>query len=157
MPELIHEGRVYSAVPPLHRIELSNPKKGMDKYVYTYSDVELQRKLAELSRKNVRRRVTEPLTRYWMKRALPVHHGFPTFQAARSSASSLPGSGVSSPSGCAGCQLPNCARRLAVLNQTRPEPCQWIPTMVKLAGASRVADARAAASGTSRVTTRIVE
>ena len=30
MPELISEGRVYSAVPPLHRIELSNPKKGME-------------------------------------------------------------------------------------------------------------------------------
>ena len=53
MPELIHAGRVYSAVPPLHRIELSNPKKGMDKYVYTYSDDEMQRKLAELKKKNV--------------------------------------------------------------------------------------------------------
>ena len=42
-------GRVFTAVPPLHRIELSNPKKGMDKYVYTYSDAELQRKLAELT------------------------------------------------------------------------------------------------------------
>ena len=39
--------------PPLHRIEISNPKKGMDKYVYTYSDDELQRKLAELTKKGV--------------------------------------------------------------------------------------------------------
>ncbi|CAM3248942.1 DNA topoisomerase IV subunit B [Nocardioides dubius] len=62
MPELIREGRVYSAVPPLHRIELSNPKKGMDKYVYTYSDAELQRKLAELSKKNVRWK--DPVQRY---------------------------------------------------------------------------------------------
>jgi DNA gyrase subunit B len=62
MPELIHEGRVYSAVPPLHRIELSNPKKGMDKYVYTYSDAELQRKLAELSKKGVRWK--DPIQRY---------------------------------------------------------------------------------------------
>ncbi len=62
MPELIHEGRVYSAVPPLHRIELSNPKKGMDKYVYTYSDVELQRKLAELTKKGVRWK--DPIQRY---------------------------------------------------------------------------------------------
>ena len=54
MPELIAAGRVFSAVPPLHRIELSNPKKGMDKYVYTYSDDELQRKLAELAKKGVR-------------------------------------------------------------------------------------------------------
>ncbi len=62
MPDLIAEGRVYSAVPPLHRIELSNPKKGMDKYVYTYSDAELQRKLAELSKKGVRWK--EPIQRY---------------------------------------------------------------------------------------------
>ncbi|WP_344302712.1 DNA topoisomerase IV subunit B [Nocardioides bigeumensis] len=62
MPELVHEGRVYTAVPPLHRIELTNPKKGMDKYVYTYSDDELQRKLAELTKKNVRWK--DPVQRY---------------------------------------------------------------------------------------------
>src|ERR687894_2897717 len=62
MPELITRGRVYSAVPPLHRIEISNPKKGMDKYVYTYSDDELQRKLAELKKKNVRWK--DPVQRY---------------------------------------------------------------------------------------------
>ena len=62
MRELIEEGRVFSAVPPLHRIEVANPKKGMDKYVYTYSDDELQRKLAELTKKNVRWK--EPIQRY---------------------------------------------------------------------------------------------
>jgi DNA gyrase subunit B len=62
MPELITQGRVYSAVPPLHRIELSNPKKGMDKYIYTYSDAELQRKLAELTKKGVRWK--DPVQRY---------------------------------------------------------------------------------------------
>ncbi|MGI8645943.1 MAG: toprim domain-containing protein, partial [Nocardioides sp.] len=62
MPELIHEGRVYSAVPPLHRIELLSPKKGTDKYVYTYSDDELQRKLAELKKKN--QRWKDPVQRY---------------------------------------------------------------------------------------------
>ena len=62
MPELVAEGRVYSAVPPLHRIELSNPRKGMDKYVYTYSDDELQRKLAELKKKNIRWK--DPVQRY---------------------------------------------------------------------------------------------
>ncbi len=62
MPGLIEEGRVFSAVPPLHRIELSNPKKGMDKYIYTYSDDELQRKLAELTKKNVRWK--DPVQRY---------------------------------------------------------------------------------------------
>lgn len=62
MPELIMDGRVYSAVPPLHRIEISNPKKGQDKYVYTYSDDELQRKLAELKKKNVKWK--DPVQRY---------------------------------------------------------------------------------------------
>jgi DNA gyrase subunit B len=62
MPELVQTGRVYSAVPPLHRIEISNPKKGMDKYVYTYSDDELQRKLAELSKKGVSWK--DPVQRY---------------------------------------------------------------------------------------------
>jgi DNA gyrase subunit B len=62
MPDLIREGRVYSAVPPLHRIELTNPKKGMDKYVYTYSDAELQRKFAELAKKNLRWK--DPVQRY---------------------------------------------------------------------------------------------
>ncbi len=62
MRELLIERRVYAAVPPLHRIELSNPKKGMGKYVYTYSDDELQRKLAELSKKGVRWK--DPVQRY---------------------------------------------------------------------------------------------
>lgn len=62
MPELIAAGRVYTAVPPLHRIELTNPKKGMEKYVYTYSDAELQRKLAELAKKNLRWK--DPVQRY---------------------------------------------------------------------------------------------
>ena len=59
---LIEAGRVFSAVPPLHRLELTNPKRGMDKYVYTYSDPELQRKLAELVKKGVRWK--EPVQRY---------------------------------------------------------------------------------------------
>jgi len=62
MPELIQAGRVYSAVPPLHRIEISNPKKGVARYLYTYSDDELQRKLAELTKKGMRWK--DPVQRY---------------------------------------------------------------------------------------------
>jgi DNA gyrase subunit B len=62
MPGLVTAGRVYTAVPPLHRIELSNPKKGMDKYIYTYSDPELQRTLADLTKKGVRWK--DPVQRY---------------------------------------------------------------------------------------------
>jgi DNA gyrase subunit B len=59
---MLEAGRVFAAVPPLHRIELSNPKRGMDKYIYTYTDVELQRRLAELAKKGVRWK--DPIQRY---------------------------------------------------------------------------------------------
>lgn len=62
MPDLIAQGRVFTAVPPLHRIEISNPRKGQEKYVYTYSDDELRRKLAELKKKNTRWK--DPVQRY---------------------------------------------------------------------------------------------
>jgi len=51
MRPLVEAGRVYTAVPPLHRFELINPKKGTEKYIYTYSDVEYQRKAAELTKR----------------------------------------------------------------------------------------------------------
>ncbi|MGO4955707.1 DNA gyrase/topoisomerase IV subunit B [Luteococcus sp. Sow4_B9] len=53
MRPLVEAGRVYSAVPPLHRFELINPKRGMEKYIYTYSDAEYQRKFAELTKKGI--------------------------------------------------------------------------------------------------------
>ncbi|MEU6381514.1 DNA topoisomerase IV subunit B [Streptomyces sp. NPDC046909] len=54
MRPMIEAGRVYAAVPPLHRIELVQPKKGQDKYVYTYSDRELRDKLMEFQTKGIR-------------------------------------------------------------------------------------------------------
>ena len=54
MRPLVEAGRVYSAVPPLHRFELINPKRGMEKYIYTYTDGEYQRKAAELTKKGIR-------------------------------------------------------------------------------------------------------
>ena len=51
MRPMISAGRIYSAVPPLHRFELTNPKKGQERYIYTYSDPEYQRMLAELTKK----------------------------------------------------------------------------------------------------------
>ncbi|WP_346777191.1 DNA topoisomerase IV subunit B [Streptomyces sp. HNM0575] len=54
MRPMVEEGRVFSAVPPLHRIELVNPKKGQGKYIYTYSDNELRQTLLELERTKVR-------------------------------------------------------------------------------------------------------
>ncbi len=54
MRPLVEAGRLYAAVPPLHRIELTNPRKGQDKYVYTYTDAELGRVLRDLDRKGIR-------------------------------------------------------------------------------------------------------
>ncbi|MGP9018068.1 DNA gyrase/topoisomerase IV subunit B [Streptomyces sp. BR1] len=54
MRPMVEAGRVFAAVPPLHRIELVQPKKGQDKYVYTYSDSELRQTLLEFQRKGVR-------------------------------------------------------------------------------------------------------
>ena len=53
MRPMVEAGRVYSAVPPLHRFELTNPRKGQDKFIYTYSDAEYRRKLAELTKKGL--------------------------------------------------------------------------------------------------------
>jgi DNA gyrase subunit B len=54
MRPMLDAGRVFAAVPPLHRIELTNPRKGQDKHIYTYSDSELKRTLLELERKGQR-------------------------------------------------------------------------------------------------------
>ncbi|HEY2508500.1 MAG TPA: DNA topoisomerase IV subunit B [Streptosporangiaceae bacterium] len=54
MRPMVEAGRVFAAVPPLHRIELTNPRKGQDKYIYTFSDAELSRTMLELERKGQR-------------------------------------------------------------------------------------------------------
>jgi DNA gyrase subunit B len=59
---MLDAGRVFAAVPPLHRIELASPRKGQQKYIYTYSDGELHRTLLELERKG--QRWKEPVQRY---------------------------------------------------------------------------------------------
>src|ERR1700744_2557870 len=55
-------GRIFAAVPPLHRIELTSVRKGKDKYRYTYSDAELNRTLLDLERRG--QRWKEPVQRY---------------------------------------------------------------------------------------------
>ncbi|MBO0820304.1 MAG: type IIA DNA topoisomerase subunit B [Nocardiopsaceae bacterium] len=62
MLPMLEAGRVFSGVPPLHRIELSNPRKGQQKYHYTYSDSELHRTLLELQGRG--QRWKEPIQRY---------------------------------------------------------------------------------------------
>ena len=62
MRPMVEAGRVFAAVPPLHRIELINARKGQQKYLYTYSDAELHRTLLQLERRG--QRFKEPPQRY---------------------------------------------------------------------------------------------
>ena len=62
MRPMVEAGRVFAAVPPLHRVELINPRKGQQKYIYTYSDAELHRMLLQLERRG--QRWKEPPQRY---------------------------------------------------------------------------------------------
>ncbi len=59
---LLDAGRLFAAVPPLHRTELSSPRKGQQKYTYTYSDAELRRVLLDMERRG--QRWKEPVQRY---------------------------------------------------------------------------------------------
>jgi len=59
---LVEAGRLYAAVPPLHRVELTSPGKGQERYRYTHSDAELGRLLADLEKKG--KRWKEPVQRY---------------------------------------------------------------------------------------------
>ena len=48
---LLEDGRVYAAVPPLHRFDISNPGAKKNEVVYTYSEDEYRRVLADLTAK----------------------------------------------------------------------------------------------------------
>lgn len=62
MRPLVEAGRVYAAVPPLHRVEIvhGGPKK--NELVYTYSEAELLRLLKNLEKRG--KRYKEPIQRY---------------------------------------------------------------------------------------------
>jgi DNA gyrase subunit B len=62
MRPMVEAGRVFAAVPPLHRIKLTKPRKGQERYIYTYSEAELHRTLLELERRG--QRWEEPAQRY---------------------------------------------------------------------------------------------
>ncbi|MCE7081251.1 type IIA DNA topoisomerase subunit B [Streptomyces sp. ST2-7A] len=62
MRPMVEQGRVFSAVPPLHRIELINPRRGQEKYRYTYSDSELRDTLRDLTERGIR--FKESIQRY---------------------------------------------------------------------------------------------
>ncbi len=61
MRPLVEAGRVYAAVPPLHRIEVVNPGSKANEIIYTYSEAEMRRTMAGLTRRGKK---TKPLQRY---------------------------------------------------------------------------------------------
>ncbi len=62
MRPLLDDGRVYAAVPPLHRLDLVHPGKRGTEVKYTYSDDEMKRELAAANRAGIR--VKDPVQRY---------------------------------------------------------------------------------------------
>jgi DNA gyrase subunit B len=62
MRPLLDDGRVYAAVPPLHRIEVVGAGSKKNEYIYTYSDAQMRQQLADLERKG--RKVKDPIQRY---------------------------------------------------------------------------------------------
>jgi DNA gyrase subunit B len=59
---MVEHGRVYAAVPPLHRIEAVNAGGKKNDVIYTYTEAQLRKLLADLQRKG--KRYKEPIQRY---------------------------------------------------------------------------------------------
>lgn len=62
MRPLVEAGRVYAAVPPLHRVEVNAKGKAKKEVIYTYSEAELHDELKKLKRRG--RTYREPIQRY---------------------------------------------------------------------------------------------
>jgi DNA gyrase subunit B len=62
MRPLIEEGRVFAAVPPLHRVVVMNPGSKPNDTIYTYSEQELHGLLTKLTKAG--KRWQEPVQRY---------------------------------------------------------------------------------------------
>ena len=62
MRPLVEAGRVYAAVPPLHRIEVANPGSKPNELIYTYSETEMRKILANLGKRG--KAIKEPIQRY---------------------------------------------------------------------------------------------
>jgi DNA gyrase subunit B len=59
---VVQAGRVYAAVPPLHRIEVINAGGKKNELLYTYSEAEMRKIMTSLEKKG--RKVKQPLQRY---------------------------------------------------------------------------------------------
>jgi DNA gyrase subunit B len=62
MRPMVEAGRVFAAVPPLHRVVVVNPGSKANETLYTYSQAELEAVLAKLA--STGKRYQEPIQRY---------------------------------------------------------------------------------------------
>ncbi len=62
MRPLVEAGRVFAAVPPLHRVIVMNPGSKPNETIYTYSEAELHALLAKLQKQG--KRWQDPIQRY---------------------------------------------------------------------------------------------
>jgi len=62
MRPMIEDGRVFAAVPPLHRVVIPNPGSKPNEIIYTYSEAELNQVLATLRKSG--RKYQDPIQRY---------------------------------------------------------------------------------------------
>ena len=62
MRPLVESGRVYAAVPPLHRIQTVAAKNRPAETIYTYSEAEMQATVKDLASRGIR--IKDPIQRY---------------------------------------------------------------------------------------------
>ena len=62
MRPLVEAGRVYAAMPPLHRIEVINAGSKKNDYIYTYNELEMRRTVARLEKSG--KKIKQPMQRY---------------------------------------------------------------------------------------------
>ncbi|QDO88423.1 type IIA DNA topoisomerase subunit B [Ornithinimicrobium ciconiae] len=62
MRPLVAAGRVFAAMPPLHRIEVSASGRRPKEMIYTYSEQEMRKKVAALTKQG--RTIKQPMQRY---------------------------------------------------------------------------------------------
>jgi DNA gyrase subunit B len=62
MRPLVDAGRVYAAMPPLHRLEVINAGAKKNELIYTFNESEMRRTLARLERSG--KKIKQPMQRY---------------------------------------------------------------------------------------------
>ncbi len=62
MRPLVAAGRVYAAMPPLHRIEVINPGSAKNELIYTYTEQQMRQTVSKLEKRG--KKIKQPMQRY---------------------------------------------------------------------------------------------